>query len=96
MFVVTINLVGLNYYFLSARGGIVFWADTVGAKHIYTSLQKWSEMYGNFYKPSRFLEERAIKGISLVRPLFHLTLSPPKLTFNSQTFPFFFFFFLAF
>lgn len=50
-------------------GGIVFWADTVGPKHIYTSLKKWSELYGSFYKPSRFLEERATKGIPLVRIL---------------------------
>ncbi|XP_044471440.1 peroxisomal fatty acid beta-oxidation multifunctional protein AIM1 [Mangifera indica] len=59
----------LGMSFPSYRGGIVFWADTVGAKHIYTSLKKWSEMYGNFYKPSRFLEERAIKGIPLSAPV---------------------------
>lgn len=49
------------------RGGIVFWADLVGPKHIYDSLKKWSGVYGNFYKPSRFLEERAMKGVPLVR-----------------------------
>ncbi|MCD9561151.1 hypothetical protein HAX54_020127, partial [Datura stramonium] len=49
-------------------GGIVFWADTVGAGHIYRSLKKWSELYGNFFKPSRFLEERATKGIPLSVP----------------------------
>ncbi|XP_020972773.1 peroxisomal fatty acid beta-oxidation multifunctional protein AIM1-like [Arachis ipaensis] len=37
----------------------------VGAKDVYNSLKKWSELYGNFYKPSRYLEERAIQGISL-------------------------------
>ncbi|KAE8669160.1 Peroxisomal fatty acid beta-oxidation multifunctional protein [Hibiscus syriacus] len=31
-------------------------------------LKKWSEMYGGFYKPSKFLEERAIKGIPLSAP----------------------------
>lgn len=50
-------------------GGIVFWADTVGPKHIYTSLKKWTEVYGSFYKPSRFLEERATRGILLVTTL---------------------------
>ncbi|XWS26833.1 hypothetical protein CRYUN_Cryun26dG0064000 [Craigia yunnanensis] len=55
----------LGMSFPSYRGGIVFWADTVGANHVYKSLKKWSEMYGSFYKPSKFLEERAIKGIPL-------------------------------
>ncbi|KAF3646866.1 Glyoxysomal fatty acid beta-oxidation multifunctional protein MFP-a [Capsicum annuum] len=57
----------LGMSFPSYRGGIVFWADTVGAGHIYKSLRKWSELYGNFFKPSKFLEERATKGIPLVR-----------------------------
>lgn len=58
----------LGMSFPSYRGGIVFWADTVGTNHIYTSLKKWSELYGKFYKPSRFLEERATKGIPLSAP----------------------------
>ncbi|MCD7467163.1 Altered inheritance of mitochondria protein 1 [Datura stramonium] len=56
----------LGMSFPSYRGGIVFWGDTVGAVHICRSLEKWSELYGNFFKPSRFLEERAAKGIPLV------------------------------
>lgn len=44
----------------------MFWADLVGADYIYRSLKKWSTEYGNFYKPSRFLEERATRGIPLV------------------------------
>ncbi|KAK6236335.1 Enoyl-CoA hydratase/isomerase - like 10 [Theobroma cacao] len=55
----------LGMSFPSYRGGLVFWADTVGANHVYKSLKKWSEMYGSFYKPSKFLEERALKGIPL-------------------------------
>ncbi|KAK4344262.1 hypothetical protein RND71_037356 [Anisodus tanguticus] len=58
----------LGMSFPSYRGGIVFWADTVGAGHIYKSLHKWSELYGNFFKPSKFLEERAAKGIPLSAP----------------------------
>ncbi|KAM6583183.1 hypothetical protein CsatB_010185 [Cannabis sativa] len=54
--------------FPSYRGGIVFWADLVGPKHVYSSLKKWSELYGSFYKPSRFLEERATKGMLLSQP----------------------------
>ncbi|KAM7509531.1 hypothetical protein LguiA_019984 [Lonicera macranthoides] len=58
----------LGMSFPKYRGGIVFWADMVGVKHVYTSLKKWSELYGNFYKPSKFLEERATKGIPLSTP----------------------------
>ncbi|XP_031094977.1 peroxisomal fatty acid beta-oxidation multifunctional protein AIM1 [Ipomoea triloba] len=59
----------LGMSFPSYRGGIVFWADIVGAGHIYKSLKKWSELYGSFYKPSSFLEERALKGIPLSAPV---------------------------
>ncbi|CAM8938114.1 unnamed protein product [Rhodiola kirilowii] len=55
----------LGMSFPSHRGGIVFWADLVGANHIYKSLNKWSEAYGSFYKPSRYLEERAKSGLPL-------------------------------
>ncbi|KAA3468308.1 peroxisomal fatty acid beta-oxidation multifunctional protein AIM1-like [Gossypium australe] len=58
----------LGMSFPSYRGGIVFWADMAGANHVYRSLKKWSEMYGSFYKPSKFLEERAMKGIPLSAP----------------------------
>uniref|UniRef100_A0A2N9IUM9 3-hydroxyacyl-CoA dehydrogenase C-terminal domain-containing protein n=1 Tax=Fagus sylvatica TaxID=28930 RepID=A0A2N9IUM9_FAGSY len=58
----------LGMSFPSHRGGIVFWADTVGANRVYTSLKKWSQLYGNFFKPSRFLEERATRGIPLSAP----------------------------
>ncbi|KAK3034326.1 hypothetical protein RJ639_032224 [Escallonia herrerae] len=63
----------LGMSFPSYRGGIVFWADTVGPSHIYRSLKKWSEVNGSFYKPSRFLEERATKGMPLVRTLYHFS-----------------------
>ncbi|CAB4288520.1 unnamed protein product [Prunus armeniaca] len=58
----------LGMSFPSYRGGIIFWADLVGPKHIYDSLKKWSGVYGNFYRPSRFLEERAMKGVPLCAP----------------------------
>ncbi|KAL6549576.1 Altered inheritance of mitochondria protein 1 [Orobanche hederae] len=57
------SLLGMS--FPSYRGGIVFWADTIGAGHIYRCLQTWTQVYGNFFKPSRFLKERARKGIPL-------------------------------
>ncbi|CAN4103751.1 unnamed protein product [Withania somnifera] len=69
----------LGMSFPSYRGGIVFWADTVGAGHIYRSLKKWSELYGNFFKPSRFLEERATKGIPLSAPAFTSSASRSRM-----------------
>ncbi|KAL2555203.1 Peroxisomal fatty acid beta-oxidation multifunctional protein AIM1 [Forsythia ovata] len=65
----------LGMSFPSYRGGIVFWADTIGADHVYRSLKKWSEQYGNFYKPSRFLEERATRGIPLSAPASEISAS---------------------
>ncbi|KAG6411214.1 hypothetical protein SASPL_129292 [Salvia splendens] len=62
----TASILGMS--FPSYRGGIIFWADTIGADIIYKSLQKWSELYGNFFRPSRYLEERATRGIPLSAP----------------------------
>ncbi|XVF49168.1 hypothetical protein PTKIN_Ptkin03bG0246900 [Pterospermum kingtungense] len=59
----------LGMSFPSYRGGILFWADTVGASHVYKTLKNLSELYGGFYKPSKFLEERAIRGIPLSAPV---------------------------
>ncbi|RVW38363.1 Peroxisomal fatty acid beta-oxidation multifunctional protein AIM1 [Vitis vinifera] len=58
----------LGMSFPSYRGGIVFWADEVGPYYIYTCLKKWSAMYGTFFKPSSYLEQRATKGIPLSAP----------------------------
>ncbi|KAJ6957852.1 peroxisomal fatty acid beta-oxidation multifunctional protein AIM1 [Populus alba x Populus x berolinensis] len=62
----TASVLGMS--FPSYRGGIVFWADLVGPKHVYDSLKKWSQRFGDFYKPSKFLEERATGGIPLSAP----------------------------
>ncbi|KAG5569716.1 hypothetical protein H5410_059482, partial [Solanum commersonii] len=40
------------------------------------SLEKCSELYDNFFKPSKLLEERAAKGIPLSAPTF--TSSPSR------------------
>ncbi|MFS7916828.1 putative isomerase, 3-hydroxyacyl-CoA dehydrogenase, Enoyl-CoA hydratase [Helianthus anomalus] len=69
----------LGMSFPRYRGGIIFWADLVGSKHIYASLKKWSEKYGNFYKPSRFLEERAMNGVPLSAPVSSPTGSRARL-----------------
>ncbi|KAI9119211.1 hypothetical protein K1719_009886 [Acacia pycnantha] len=69
----------LGMSFPSHRGGIVFWADLLGANYVYTRLKKWSELYGNFYKPSRYLEERAMKGIPLSSPVSSIPRSNSRL-----------------
>ncbi|XP_058212486.1 glyoxysomal fatty acid beta-oxidation multifunctional protein MFP-a-like isoform X1 [Rhododendron vialii] len=48
------------------RGGILFWADSLGSKYICSRLEEWSNMYGAaFFKPCSFLAERAAKGAPL-------------------------------
>ncbi|XP_057417250.1 peroxisomal fatty acid beta-oxidation multifunctional protein MFP2 [Lotus japonicus] len=51
------------------RGGIIFWADSLGSKYIYSRLEKWSELYGEFFKPCAYLAARAAKGIPLSAPV---------------------------
>lgn len=51
------------------RGGIMFWADSLGSKYIYSRLEQWSSMYGEFFKPCAFLAERAAKGAPLSSPV---------------------------
>ncbi|KAE9594228.1 hypothetical protein Lal_00001160 [Lupinus albus] len=47
------------------RGGIIFWADSLGSKYIYSRLEEWSKLYGEFFKPCTYLAARAAKGIPL-------------------------------
>ncbi|KAK3156583.1 hypothetical protein QOZ80_2AG0109140 [Eleusine coracana subsp. coracana] len=58
----------LGMGFPKYRGGLVFWADTVGAPYIHSKLSKWSESYGAFFKPSAYLEQRAKSGLLLSAP----------------------------
>ncbi|KAG8367388.1 hypothetical protein BUALT_Bualt16G0066800 [Buddleja alternifolia] len=61
------------------RGGIIFWADTIGADRVYRSLRKWSDIYGSFFTPSRFLEERATRGIPLSATALASPVAKPRL-----------------
>lgn len=51
--------------FPSYRGGTMFWADSLGANYVYSRLEEWSKIYGDFFKPCAYLKERATRGISL-------------------------------
>ncbi|CAN6231229.1 unnamed protein product [Urochloa humidicola] len=58
----------LGMGFPKYRGGLIFWADTVGAPYIHSRLSKWAEIYGAFFKPSSYLARRAKSGIPLSAP----------------------------
>ncbi|KAH1046387.1 hypothetical protein J1N35_037171 [Gossypium stocksii] len=51
------------------RGGILFWADSLGSNYIYCRLEEWTKMYGEFFKPCAFLAEMAAKGAPLSAPV---------------------------
>lgn len=45
------------------RGGLMFWADTIGAAVIYREVSKWHGMYGKRWRPSKLLQEAAESGL---------------------------------
>jgi 3-hydroxyacyl-CoA dehydrogenase len=47
------------------RGGLMFWADTVGSRAIFEQIAEWHERYGERWKPSNLLREVAASGGSL-------------------------------
>lgn len=55
----------LGMGFPKHRGGLLFWADTVGSSYIYSKLTSWARSYGGLFTPSQYLEERAKKGLPL-------------------------------
>jgi enoyl-CoA hydratase/3-hydroxyacyl-CoA dehydrogenase len=56
--------------FPAPRGGLIFWADLVGAQHIVQKLNAWSKQFesvglGGFFKPCAYLEKAARQGTKL-------------------------------
>ncbi|WP_340526592.1 3-hydroxyacyl-CoA dehydrogenase NAD-binding domain-containing protein [Cupriavidus necator] len=47
------------------RGGLMFWADTVGAKAVCQQVSEWHERYGKRWQPSKLLAEIAAAGGAL-------------------------------
>ena len=47
------------------RGGVVHWADQVGAGRIAARLREWCTAYGGIYQPCPYLEDCAVQGRSL-------------------------------
>ncbi|VAH02452.1 unnamed protein product [Triticum turgidum subsp. durum] len=47
------------------RGGIMHWADSIGARRICAMLSEWEMKYGQFFEPCSHLLERAAEGLPL-------------------------------
>ncbi len=47
------------------RGGLMYWADTVGSRAILDQIESWHERYGARWKPSNLLREIAAGGGAL-------------------------------
>ncbi|KAL6607812.1 hypothetical protein ACP70R_040875 [Stipagrostis hirtigluma subsp. patula] len=50
------------------RGGIMYWADSIGAARIVAKLSEWEVKYGQFFRPCSYLSERAAAGVPLSEP----------------------------
>jgi enoyl-CoA hydratase/3-hydroxyacyl-CoA dehydrogenase len=53
-----------------SRGGLIFWADLVGAKHIAARLNQWATQFegagiAGFFKPCEYLARAAAAGTPL-------------------------------
>lgn len=44
------------------RGGLLFWADTIGAEAVWRQVSEWHERYGKRWQPSKLLGELAATG----------------------------------
>ncbi|KAK3020862.1 hypothetical protein RJ639_045544, partial [Escallonia herrerae] len=51
--------------FPSYRGGILFWANSLGSRYICSKLEDWSKQYGEIFKPCAYLTDCASRGTSL-------------------------------
>ncbi len=55
-----IDVMWLNGFgFPRYRGGLMYWADTIGAREIYNQIAIWHQRYGARWRPSRLLQEIA-------------------------------------
>ena len=44
------------------RGGLFFWADTIGVRDVYNQIAAWHQEYGDRWAPSRLLRDLAESG----------------------------------
>jgi 3-hydroxyacyl-CoA dehydrogenase len=61
-----IDVMWLNGFgFPRHRGGLMYWADGIGAATIYRQVSQWHALYGKRWKPSAVLAEIAASGAGL-------------------------------
>jgi 3-hydroxyacyl-CoA dehydrogenase len=46
------------------RGGLMYWADTIGAREVYNQVAAWHQRYGKRWRPSELLRRLAETGTS--------------------------------
>ena len=58
-----IDVMWLNGFgFPRYRGGLMYWADTIGAREVYNQVAAWHQRYGARWKPSALLQQLAETG----------------------------------
>jgi 3-hydroxyacyl-CoA dehydrogenase len=58
-----IDVMWLNGFgFPRYRGGLMYWADTIGAREVYNQIASWHQRYGARWRPSELLREIAQSG----------------------------------
>jgi len=58
-----IDVMWLNGFgFPRYRGGLMYWADTIGAREVYNQIASWHQRYGARWRPSNLLREIAEGG----------------------------------
>jgi 3-hydroxyacyl-CoA dehydrogenase len=61
-----IDVMWLNGFgFPRYRGGLMYWADQIGAREVYNQVAIWHQRYGARWKPSGLLQQLAESGGSL-------------------------------
>ena len=50
------------------RGGLFFWADSIGVRDVYNQIAAWHQQYGERWAPSRLLRELADPARRSVKP----------------------------
>jgi 3-hydroxyacyl-CoA dehydrogenase len=61
-----IDVMWLNGFgFPRYRGGLMYWADQIGAREIYNQIAIWHQRYGARWKPSRLLQQLAERSAPL-------------------------------
>jgi 3-hydroxyacyl-CoA dehydrogenase len=61
-----IDVMWLNGFgFPRYRGGLMYWADQIGAREVYNQVAIWHQRYGARWRPSGLLQQVAESGGSL-------------------------------